>query len=114
MPSGCLKILDTETCSQAYSLSDLGTVDSVSISSNGASQLTVGVASHNTTHVAVYPSLSVLEAGEGSHWQRTHIPLGDTSTQVRSTSEPESGHDDQDVLIHLQDILINSSHPCIF
>lgn len=64
-----------------YSLSDLGTVDSVGVSCRGGGDLVVGVASSHHTHSAPQRNLSVLVVGDDNSWERMQIPLGE-GTQV--------------------------------
>ncbi len=75
-----------ETCSQVYCLSDLGSVNSVSVS-RSERRLVVGVASFHDS-VMVQPSLSVLVAEGGREWERTGLKLGEIKSQVRIFDNP--------------------------
>ena len=81
-----MKILDGDTCSQVYTLSELGCVDSVSISFLD-SCLQVGVASHLNLNM-VHPKVSVLVAGKENTWGKMDFPLENLSSQVNLSLLP--------------------------
>ncbi len=81
MPSGNLKLFDTDTCSEVYAVSDLGHVNSVSIAAEGGITA-VGVASYHS-HFSP-PSFQEntqsrvmvqVAGGGGEGWERSYLSL---------------------------------------
>ena len=78
--TGALKLFDTDTCSQVYSLSDLGCVNSVSIATGGGTTA-VGVASYCTYfppssfQEVTQSRVMVLLAVEKAEWERRYLSL---------------------------------------
>ena len=76
MSPGSLDIIDTHTCSQVFTLSDLGVVDSVSVCNND-SMLAVGVSSHRVSQFndRIQPVIAMLVAKDDNSWERIVLPL---------------------------------------
>ena len=76
MSPGSLDIIDTHTCSQVFTLSDLGVVDSVSVCNND-SLLAVGVSSHRVSQFndRIQPVIAMLVAKDDNSWERIVLPV---------------------------------------